>query len=186
MQGVSSHFVDLLAKDERSARSRVLLAVLVALGLAVPAYFLYPWQGVVVHFGAAVMGLLLGHALVGRRVRAYESSLRESWAAWMRLAPGSETVREVHRRVLEKTVHIQPYAQAAVLTILWALELVLLMVALGNETSAVLALPVLGLNGILAGALLSYYVRLRSWTREFRESVSEMVDAGEIGVWGVR
>lgn len=183
--GVASHFVHLLAADQGACRRRagVLLAVTVL--LAVPAYFLYPWQGLIVHAVAALVGLLAGQLWTRRRVAAYESSLRGSWKSWMRFSVASESFPELYRRVQGKGQRNAPWLAAAALTFLWAVEVALLLLAFQDTDPSVWAFPVIALNGFLPAFLAVHYARLRSWMHGFADSVSDLVDSGEIGVWGV-
>ena len=182
--GVASRFLDILGSDQGVSVKRIVVAALLAAILAVPAYFIYPWQGVAVHAAAAVLGLLAGHVAAGRRIASYEAGLRGSWAEWMRLAASSESVAEIHRKATSRSSRNHPYWLAALLTFLWSLEILLLVVALGDSRSAAFSIPVLALNGMLTGTLLGYHLRMRSWTLAFRASVGEMVASGEIGLWG--
>ncbi|HJQ93523.1 MAG TPA: hypothetical protein VJ874_04475 [Candidatus Thermoplasmatota archaeon] len=183
--GVASHFVHLLDADQRTCRRRTLVMLAVTLLLAVPAYFLYPWQGLLVHAVAALVGLLAGQLFTRRRVDAYESSLRGTWKSWMRFSVAAESVPELYRRVQGKGTRNLPWLAAAGLTVLWAVEVALLLLAFQDTDPSVWAFPVIALNGLLPAFLLVHYARLRSWMRGFAASVSDLVDSGEIGVWGV-
>jgi hypothetical protein len=183
--GVASHFVHLLDADQQACRRRrnVMLAVVVL--LAVPAYVLYPWQGLLVHAVAALVGLLVGQLFSRRRVTAYEASLRGTWKSWMRFSVASESVPELYRRVQGKGTRNLPWLFAAALTFLWAVEVALLLLAFQDTEPSAWAFPVVALNGLLPAFLLVHYARLGTWIRGFKDSVSDLVDSGEIGVWGV-
>lgn len=161
----------------------VMLAV--TLLLAIPAYLLYPWLGLLVHVIAALVGLLVGQLFTRRRVDAYESSLRGTWKSWMRYSVAAESVPELYRRVQGKGTRNLPWIFAAGLTLLWALEVALLLLAFQDSDPSVWAFPVVALNGLVPAFLLVHYARLRSWIRGFADSVTDLVDSGEIGVWGV-
>lgn len=183
--GVASHFVHLLDADTRACRRRAwTLAILLVL-LAVPAYLLYPWQGLLVHAVAALVGLLAGQLYSRRRTAAYEASLRGTWKSWMRYAVASESVPELYRRVRGKAQRNLPWLAAAGLTLLWALEVSLLLLAFAKTGKSALAFPVVALNGLLPAVLLVHYAHLGTWMRGFAASVADLVDSGEIGVWGV-
>lgn len=183
--GVASHFVQLLDADVRLSGRRAVILLLVTLLFAVPAYLIYPWQGALVYGIAVLVGLLAGQLFTRRRVRAYEASLRGTWKAWMRFSVAAESVPELYLRVRGKSARNRPWVAAACLTILWALEVGLLVLAFQEETPGVLAFPVIALNGLTLAFFMVHYARLRSWMRGFASSVSDLVDAGEIGVWGV-
>lgn len=177
--------MDLLGSDRRTAGRRGVTLLVVTLLLAVPAYFIAPWQGLVVHALGAVAGLILGNLASRRRVHRYEASLRGTWKAWMRWSAACESVPEVHRRVMGKSGRNLPWWTAALLTALWALEVGLLALAFANEGSLAWAIPVLALNGLVPAAFAAHYVHLKGWVAELGESLSDLVKSGEIGVWGV-
>ena len=183
--GVASHFVHLLDADTRACRRRAVVLLVVTLALALPAYLLYPWQGLLVHAVAVVVGLLVGQVFSRRRTAAYEASLRGTWKSWMRFAVASESVPELYRRVQGKGHRNLPWLAAAGLTALWALEVGLLLLAFQKTDPSASAFPVIALNGLLPALLLVHYLRLGRWMRGFAASVTELVDSGEIGVWGV-
>lgn len=183
--GVASHFVDLLGSDQATAGRRGIVLLAVTLLLAIPAYLIAPWQGAAVHLLAAVAGLVAGNLVSRRRVRTYEASLRGTWKSWMRWSAAAESVPEVHRRVLGKSGRNLPWWVAALLTVLWALEVGLLALAFANEGSLAFAIPVLALNGLVPAAFAAHYVHLKGWVRELSQSLADLVKSGEIGVWGV-
>lgn len=159
--------------------------LVVAVLLAAPAYFLMPWEGLAAHGLAVLAGLLGGHIWSRRRVALYEASLRGTWKSWMRWSVASESVPETYRRVIGRSVRNVPYWMAAGLTTLWVLEVGLLVLAFQDTQAPWVALPVIALNGILPGVLITHYAQMRRWLHEFADSVSDMVQTGEIGVWGV-
>lgn len=177
--------MDLLGSDQATSGRRALVLFLVTLLLAIPAYLIAPWQGLVVHLLGAVAGLVLGNLVSRRRVRDYETSLRGTWKSWMRWSSACESVPEVHRRVVGKAGRNLPWWTAALLTLLWALEVGLLALAFANEGSLAFAIPVLLLNGLVPGAFAAHYAHLKGWVRELGESLGDLVKSGEIGVWGV-
>ena len=183
--GVGSQFLAILGADGKAAGRRMATMLVVAVLLAVPAYFLLPWQGLLAHVLGVLAGLLAGNLWCRRKTATYEASLRGTWKSWMRWAVACESVPEVHRRVTGRNARNGPYLLAAVLTLLWATEVGLLLLAFKDTTATWVALPVILLNGFLPGALVAYYARLRVWVRELADSVADLVASGEIGVWGV-
>ena len=183
--GVASHFVQLLDADVRLSGRRAGILLAVAVLLAVPAYLIYPWQGLLVHAVAAIVGILVGQVWTGRRVKAYETSLRGTWKSWMRFSVAAESVPELYRRVQGKPARNRPWLAAAALTFLWAIEVGLLALAFQDTDPTAWAFPVLALNGFLPAFLAIHYLRVKGWTRDFASSVTDLVDSGEIGVWGV-
>lgn len=183
-RGVAREFLGLLQGDARHARGRVVLLAVFALVLVAPAMLLWTWWGVGVHLVAVLLGTGLGWWTGLRAVDGYESSLRGTWNRWMSLAPACETVAELHRKARGRSAHNRLLLSAALLTLLWGAELILLVVALAGETAPTFAAPVIALNGVLVGALLGHHLHLRTWTDTFRRDLDEMVRDGELGVWG--
>ena len=187
--GVASHFLQILAGDQRSARGKVLLSGVLAVVFLGLALFLGGPSGMLVHLGAVAVGLLVGLAVARSTVRRYESSIRGTWTQWMRFAVAAETVPEIHRKVRGRQGRNLPFVYAGVLFAVWGLEAVLLVLAFVNKSDGaanlVLASPIIALNGLLAGGLLGYFLHVARWFGTFRATVAEMVDSGEIGVWGV-
>lgn len=182
---MASHFVTILGADRANARRRAGVMLALALLLAIPAYFILPWQGLLIHALAAVAGVVVGNLWSRRRSRAFERSLRGTWKSWMRWSVASESLPEIHRRVTGKSARNQPWWTAALLTLIWALEVGLLALAFSDTESAAWAIPVLVLNGLIPALILGYYLHQRGWVAELAESVADLVKAGEIGVWGV-
>lgn len=183
--GVASHFVTILGADRAHAGRRAAVLGVVTVLLAIPAYFILPWQGLVVHVLAAVAGVILGNLWSRRRSQALERSLRGTWKAWMRWSVACESVADVHRRVTGKSGRNLPWWTAAGLTLLWALEVGLLALAFANAESAAWAIPVLAFNGLVAAFVLGHALHKRGWVAELSDSLQDMLKSGEIGVWGV-
>ncbi len=183
--GVGSHFVQLLEADRRAIARRIVVMAIVAVLLLVPAYLIYPWQGVGVHAVGLLCGLLVGSLASRRRTAAYEASLRSAWNAWMKHSVAQETMLHTYRRVTGRSNRNIPYLAGALLTVLWAVEVALLVLAFKDTEAAALAIPVLLFQGIVTGVLLGQFLHQRGWYRDFSASVREMVGAGELGVWGV-
>lgn len=183
-RGVAREFLGLLQGDARHARSRAILLTVLAVLLFAPALFLWmPW-GAAVHLGATLVGLGVGWWVGLRAVDGYESSLRGTWNRWMTLAPACETVPELHRKVRGRSTHNRTMVLAALLTLLWGLEITLLVVAFAGEKAPLFSAPAIAANGLLVGTLLGHRLRVRSWTYTFHRSLDEMVRDGELGVWG--
>lgn len=184
VRGVAREFLGLLQGDARHARSRAVMLAVFGLLLFAPALLLWmPW-GAAVHVAAVLLGLGLGWWTGLRAVDGYESSLRGTWNQWMKLAPACETVAELHSKARGRSTHNRSMRLAALLTLLWGSELILLVVALADRAAPVFAAPVIALNGVLVGALLGHHLQLRTWNDTFRRDLDEMVRDGELGVWG--
>lgn len=177
--------MQLLDADVRIGSRRTWVFLVLTLLLAVPAYLLYPWQGLLVHGVAALLGFLVGQIYTRRRVKAYEASLRGTWKSWMRHSVAAESVPELYRRVRGEHIRNRPWLAAAGLTFLWAVEVGLLALAFQDTDPAVWAFPVIALNGLVPAFLCVHSARIRSWTKDFAASVTDLVASGEIGVWGV-
>ncbi len=184
---MASHFLNILAADRRSAASKVVVCTVLALGLFALAYLILPdWQGPSFHAGALLVGLVAGWLTGRARIRRYEASIRGTWTQWMRYAVAAESVAEIFRKVRGRSGRNLPVAYAAVLTIVWGSEVGLLVLGLSaGKHDVALAAPVIAFNGILAGFLIAFFVAMRAWMGTFAASVTELVESGEINVWGL-
>lgn len=185
--GVASHFLDILGADRRACRTRAVVGGVLGVVFLGLAHLLMPLVGMAVHAGAYLVGALLG-VLAGRmRVRKYEASIRGTWTQWMRYAPAAESVAELHRKVHGRSGRNLPYLYAAVLFVFWGVEATLVVLALLRDAgpTAVLSVPAIAFNGLLAGVILGHGLTLARWIATFRASVTEMVESGEINVWGL-
>jgi hypothetical protein len=185
--GVASHFLDILAGDQKAGRRRMSLWIVLAIALLAPAFYLDGWRGAAVHAGALVAGVLAGLLVARVRVRSYEDSIRGTWSQWMRYSVAAETVAEVFRKVRGRSGRNLPYLYASLLTLIWGAEGLLLVLALVGQNGAglLLALPFIAANGLMAGILLGFNSLLTNWFGSFRSTVREMVDDGELPLWGV-
>jgi len=185
---VASHFLNILAADQRSARTKVAVSAVLAVALFGLGYYLLPpWQGVAVTGAALLVGVLAGWLAARSRVRRYEESIRGTWTQWMRYAVAAESMPEVFRKVRGRSGRNLPVIYAAVLTVVWGAEVGLLVLALAGSQKADIAVagPVVAFNGLLAGYLIGQFTVLGAWMRTFAASVTELVDSGEINVWGL-
>lgn len=185
--GVASHFLDILGADRRAARTRAVVGAVLGVAFLGLAQLLFPLWGMAVHAGAFAVGALVG-LLAGRsRVRRYEASIRGTWTQWMRYAPAAESVAELHRKVHGRSGRNIPYVYAAVLFVFWGVEATLVVLALLRDNGAptVLAAPAIAFNGLLGGIILGHGLQMARWLAAFRASVTEMVESGEINVWGL-
>ncbi len=183
-RGVAKDFIQLLSGAQRMGRLRVVMLMVLAMVLFVPAWFLWAPLGAVVHGGVLLVGLGIGALLGWRTSRGYEDSMRGTWNQWMKLAPACENVPELARKVRGGSTTFRVAWLAALLTLLWATELGLLVLAFMDAGSAAFTIPVIAANALFVGILAGYQMRILTWTRSFRHSLDEMVRSGEIGVWG--
>jgi peptidoglycan/LPS O-acetylase OafA/YrhL len=187
--GVGSHFLQILSADQRFARRRLIVSSALAVVLFGAAYWILPWEGLAFHAGGLLFGVMAGYLIARTRSRDWETSVRQSWGEWMKLSVGCESVPDIHRRVEGRSLRNRAHLHAGALTALWALELILLALAF-HETpdataQALWSVPVLVANGLLMGGMAAYFAKLGRWTADFQKGISELVDSGEIGVWGV-
>ncbi len=184
-RGVGKDFMQLLEGEQRSTRARAITLLIVGVLLFIPAFLIWPpYAGVGVHAAAWVVGIGIGLILGARQATRYEDSLRGSWNRWMDLAPACDTIPELARKVRGARQTFQVAWIAAGLTLLWSMELLLVVMAFIDYNNGWFSLPILIINGGLAGLVAGQHVRLLSWTRSFHKSLQEMVQDGEVGVWG--
>ena len=164
------------------------VASILGIGLFGLAYVLIPgWQGVATHAGALAVGVLAG-ILTGRsRIRRYEQSIRGTWTQWMRYAMAADSLPEIFRKVRGRSGRNLPILYAAILTVVWGAEVGLIVLAVAGSQSAGIAFagPVLAFNGLLAGVLVGHFAVIGRWMTTFGASVTELVQSGEINVWGL-
>ncbi len=185
-RGVAHNFVRLLRGDRRASRTRAIVAGVLCGVLAVPAWLFAPPLGVVAHVAAVLVGLI-GGLVAGHRIFHihYNFSIKRRWNHWMQYAVSCESIPEVHRRVRGQSSRNLPYLYAALLTLLWGLEVGLVALALVGETALAFALPVIALNGLLASFILGHAIQAIRWYTSFDRSLNQLVQDGEMPVWGV-
>jgi hypothetical protein len=166
----------------------MIVVAVVAAALTAPAYLLGGLVGVGVHIATALAGIGLGILGARRRSRRYEESMRQTWTQWMRFAVTGESVVEIHRKVRGASGRNLPVLYAALLMMVFASEATLLVLALLNETdpaSSAVAVPFVAANGLLFGFLAGMAGTMAAWYRGLSQSVTELLDSGEVGLWGV-
>lgn len=185
-RGVSKDFINLLFDDATTSRQRIIIvAVIHAALLGLAAWLWWP-LGLAVHVGAAALGAGLGWFIGAAAIGRFEDSLRDDWNRWMQLSSACDTVWDLGRKVHGVRGAGRPYLIAGALTLLWALELVMVFLAIEHSGDTLVVASVIAANGLFAGALLGQQIRINRWTKGFATSLAEMVRDGELGVWGVR
>jgi hypothetical protein len=185
-RGVAKGFLRILDDDRRTATRRTWVAAILLAVLTVPAWFLAPPWGPLVHIGAAAAGVGIGLLVVGAVHGRYERSLTDQWEEWMTQARDATCVPAVGRAVRDRGRGGVVTLLVLGILLLWFAEVGTLWYAFTDAESLLRALPALLLNGLAAGSLLGYVVRRGRWSRTFRASINEMVADGELGVWGTR
>lgn len=183
--GVASDLIRVLDLELRGDRQRVWVLAVVGVLLAGPAWVLAQLWGVVSHAGALAAGVGIGMLWAHLATRRYEASMRSTWKQWNRFAVACHSVPEIHRKVRGGTGRGLPVLYAAGLTAVWALEVLLLSLALADATAFWWSFVAVVANGLLVGAMAGRFLWGRRWTRALRTSIRDMVDHGEIGVWGI-
>lgn len=168
------------------ARSRVRLGIALSLLLAIPAYLLAPpWAGLAVHVLGLAAGWALGTWMARRKAARYEESMKRTWTQWMRFSAAGESIAEIHRKVRGVSGRNLPILYAGLITLVWGLELVLVVLAFLQGPQATLALPFVAATAILAGAIVGHAMSRGAWLGQLRVSVEDLVRSGEVGLWGV-
>lgn len=184
-RGVNEHFLHLVLADRDTYRNWTILTAVLTIALFAPAYFLYPWLGVAGHAIAVAIGVGVGALIAISVVRKREASLAVDWNGWMASSVGKESIGATWRAMRGYTSRNIIIWAAMIGASFWTLQVILVLLAL-NEPSALQAFPFIAVNGITAGLFLGLLLRLRAWLKQFASSLEEMVEEGEIGVWGVR
>lgn len=182
-KGVSQPFLEVLADEDRSGPWRLALAGLVFAGAAIVTWLLEP---------LALLGLtaalLLGGFFAARRAsgrtQRVEDAIQEDWRGWMNEAFYARSLSELSARMGDRIVRPTRLDVALAFIALWIIEAGALLVASVAGAGVVETLPFAIVNGLLAGwAVGAWWVQWR-WAVTMRASIHEMVDDGELGVWG--
>lgn len=188
--GVTVNFLELL-EDERGRRRRLLLALPLLAGAVLflaELADLPPWGPKVQGTAAAlVVGFLVGLAWAWHRGRRREESIRARWDKWMQWSLSTTDLGELEARVEEPRFLVPRHLEGA----LWgvgALANVLLFVGLWYAWPFIDAAAwiVLLLDGLTLGALAATSAWDTRWTRRLRRALDELIQEGEVGVWGER
>ncbi|HWG89703.1 MAG TPA: hypothetical protein VNZ52_02540 [Candidatus Thermoplasmatota archaeon] len=188
-RGVTDQFLKIVERD----RHRALLTLFAALALVAPAYFLAeladaPRLGAVAvtFFAALVVAFIAGLITAWRHYHRVNKDLKERWTTWMRFSTSAGTLDDVERKVQGK---------APASTALKAAGLALLVI--GNGVAFALlwaespagpfatALAVI-LDGITLGLTAAGSLWLLGWCTLFRRAVGQLVEEGQMGIWGER
>lgn len=188
-RGVSENFLKLARREERLGRRAVVVAALVAF----PAAFLAeladdPGYGPVwlLFLAFALLGVLAGMVWAQRRLAHYEDDLRLQWNHWMRHAVRAQRLAEVESRTHDRDpLPSATWSAATALLVLLNAALFALLWA-AHPAGALLAWPVIGLDGLVLGAAAASSALLARWCRDFVRSAEEMVERGELAMWGER
>ncbi len=185
-KGVASNLLHIIQGDHRTGQQRTWVTLAVALVLFVPAWFMAGWWALAVHGVAALVSTFIGRQW-SKHVHAkrYQTSLMNNWNRWMRYAVSCASVPEIHQKVTGRSTANRPFLYAAGLTILWVAELALFVLAFRDPITNAFDFPVIAANGALVGFILGYHWWAARWYRELDRSVTDLVEAGELGVWGV-
>lgn len=187
-QGVHRNVLTILDREVRARATRLVLAVVLA-GLAVFLAELAdrpPWGPDVERtLLLLAVGLVAGLAWAWWRWNGTGDSIRDRWGKWMQWAPSSERLQELRAKAEGRSIRLTGPVQGT----LWGLAVVLnvlLFVGLWYAWPGVdlLALAVLSLDGLALGVLAADAAWGLQWTWRFRSALAEMVEEGELGVWG--
>lgn len=189
--GVAYSFLEILDREVR-ARGLRLAAVPFLAGAAVflaelsdPA----PWgPNVDLAFLALVGGTLVGLAVSWLRFRRREASLRDRWRKWMQWSQSSTRLGQVEAQVEGSRV---PVSWSTVRTAGWTLAVLAngaVFTGLWYGWSGVdgLARLVVFADGLAVGLLAGDGLWGLQWSYRLRRAVLEMIEDGELGVWGER
>ncbi len=188
-KGVNEHFLRVLERERRRARRSLILA----LGAGAILYIIAelsdtPWFGRIVElYGVSLLvGVLIGLFVGFLRDRRYAHGIRDDWAAWMRNATGSASLREIRAKVRERSmlpaglwgilVFIIAVANAVVFAFLWT----------DHASAQDAAILTSAANGLIVGAWASAALWRFVWATRFARALGELLDEGVVGLWGER
>lgn len=188
--GVAHSFLTILDREVRTRGVR--LGLVPFLGAA--AVFLAelsdaePWgPNVDLAFLALGLGLVLGLAVSWWRFRRRRESLRSRWRKWMQWSQSATRLGEVEARVEGSRLPSWGTLRAAA----WVVAVLAngaVLVGLWYSWPGVdgVAQAVVFADGLAVGFLAGDAVWGLQWTYRLRGTVREMVEEGELGVWGER
>jgi hypothetical protein len=188
-RGISENFLRVARREQRLATRSALLAA----ALAFPAAFLAeladePGYGPIwgLFLMACVAGLALGMVLARRRVEHYEADLRVQWNHWMRAATNAARISDIDRRSHDKDPLPQALPGGLALGLLALNLLLFALLWVGHPLALTLAMLVILADGLLLGAMAAASALLGRWAREFVRTAEDMVQKGEVAMWGER
>lgn len=185
-RGVTDQFLRILRRERKAS----LRTALTMLGLFAFAYFMAeltdgPLLGTVVilAFATLVAGVVCGMLLGWRRTRRYNESIRRSWNAWMRMSISCASVDEVARGVADKP-RAPPLAGVGWAALFLANALLFLFLWFELSFALVFGVMVTTANGLALGAVTGYAVWNVRWTRQFSRALDDLIEQGQVGMWG--
>jgi hypothetical protein len=188
-RGVSDNFLNVARREQRLGRR----AALAAIALAPLAAFLADladdpaygpvWSAFLV---AVALGLVAGYAWTRQRLARYEDDLRVRWNHWMRQAVDASRLSDVERRVHERDPVPGFLGNLATLLVAALNAVLFALLWIAHPAGPALAWPIVGLDGLLLGALVASSALLTRWARDFVRAAEELVQKGEVAIWGER
>jgi hypothetical protein len=188
-RGISTNFLNLARREQRLA----VRTAVAAAALALPAAFLADladipgygpvWVLFVLTCGA---GLVVGAALARGRVAHYEADLQLQWNHYMRGAVNAGRIADVDRKVHEKDP-LPPVLSDAAAVVLASLNvLVFVLLWVEHPLASPLSWAVVAVDGLALGTLVTSSALMGRWARSFVRTAEDLVQKGEIPVWGER
>jgi hypothetical protein len=189
--GVAHSFLTILDREVRAKALRLLAVP----ALAAAAVFLAelsdapPWgPNVDLAFASLAVGAVLGLAVSWWRYRRREESLRQRWRKWMQWSQSAARLGEVEARVEEGRL---PKPGGTLRAALWAGAVLVNGAAFTGlwygwpGVDAPVGVVVFA-DGLVVGLLAGDAAWGLQWAYRLRRTVREMIDEGELGVWGER
>jgi len=188
-RGVTDQFLRIVHREQRNA----ILTLFAAVALVAPALFLAdladaPKLGsVAITFLAALALSFAGGLLYSwRHFRAVNHGLKTHWTTWMRFSTTSGSLDDVERKVKGKApasgslkgfaLALLVLANGAAFALLWA------EAAIGPAFTLLAVV----LDGVTLGLTAAGSLWLLGWCSLFRRAVQELVEEGQMGIWGER
>lgn len=186
-RGVSKRFIRILEDEQRGARGRIAVLGILGVLLFAPAFLLAPPVGAMVHAAALILGFLVGLLWAWRTYsRTYQDGLVALWSQWMHAANGSQSLAECHRKVMGRSGRNLTWLYAILLALFWVGEVGLMVLALAGTAVPFAWGPVIAINAFVIGAVVAHSMRGARWSRQLQSAAQEMIDEGQIGVWGTQ
>lgn len=189
VRGVSRNFLNIAQREQRVGRRTAFLAV----GLAPLAAFLgelsdAPGYGPVwsLFVIAVLAGLGAGWVLTRRRLHHYEGDLQVQWNHWMRFSTSSARLADIDRRVHERDPSPAFLGTGLAVALLGVNVALFALLWIEHPAAAVLSWIVMAADGLVLGALITSSALLTRWAKDLARSAEELVQTGEVPLWGER
>lgn len=188
-RGVTDQFLRIVQREQH----RAILTFFVAIALVAPALFLAdladePKLGSVAQafLGALVLAFLGGLLVSWRHFQAINKGLKTHWTTWMRFSTSSASLEDVERKVHGKAPATSTLRAAGLAVLILANGAAFALLWAEVPSAPLFTTLAVVLDGITLGITAAGSLWLLGWCSLFRRAVAELVEEGQMGIWGER